>query len=208
MATIQKSFIILTLFIMSTLYSCTIYRTPRVENATYKNFEYEFKFRVPNGWHVQKTMPKSLEQGLANYFTKNFVVMLIHPQNKSMIIVEANKSNEDILSLGYNNDAFKERLLARINEREQEMTTSNLLEDYTYEVGQLTVTKGYGPSFIYKESAKSKDGEQYTRSEYLNQCQDKCSCDITLTLISKQNDFQNNYQVFSMVSDSVKKVYK
>ena len=208
MATTQKCFIVLTLFMLTTLFSCTIYRTPRVEDATYKNFEYEFKFRVPNGWHVQKTMVKSLEEGMAGYFTKNFVVMLIHPQNKGMIMVQANKSDDDILALGYNKDAFKETLLARITEREQEMTTENLVENYTYEVGPLTVKKEYGPSFIYQESAQNQAGEKYVHSEYLTQCQNKCSCSIRFTLISKEADFQNNYPIFTEVSNSVRKVYR
>lgn len=203
-----KSSIIVTLLITAFLISCTIYKTPRVEDAVYKNFEYEFAFRVPNGWDVQETMPKSLGGGLAGLFTNDFRVMLIHPQNNGMIIVQADKSGQDIFALGYNQDAFRETLTARIQAREQEMTAPGQLENYAYEIGPLTVKQGYGPSFIYRESAKNQNGEQYIRSEYLNQCQGKCTCEIQVTLVSKESDFQNNYQAFTQVTDSLKKVYQ
>ncbi|RJP83099.1 MAG: hypothetical protein C4522_01695 [Desulfobacteraceae bacterium] len=204
----SKSSIMVTILIMAFLISCTIYKTPRVEDALYKNFEYEFAFRVPTGWDIQESLPKSLGEGLAGLFTNDFRVMLIHPQNNGMIIVQADTSGEDILSLGYNKDAFRERLTARIQAKEQEIAASGQLENYTYEIGPLTVKQGYGPSFIYQESAKNRNGEQYVRSEYLNQCRKKCSCDIQVTLVSKETDFQNNYQVFTQVTDSLRKVYQ
>ncbi len=208
MAITQKNFTVLVLLIMTILFGCTIFKTPRVEDAIYKNFEYEFAFQVPNGWHVQETMPKSPDIGLTGLFSKDFVVMLIHPQNNGMIIVQADKSNEDILALGYNPDIFKGRLKLRIQDRERELITNNQIKNYSYEIGPLTVKKGYGPSFIYQESAQSLAGEKYVRSEFLNQCQNKCTCNIHFTLISKENDFQNNFEVFTDVSQSLRKVYQ
>jgi hypothetical protein len=204
----HKNLTVLVLLIMTILFGCTIYKTPRVEDAIYKNFEYEFSFQVPRGWHVQESMPKSPDLGLTSLFSKDFVVMLIHPQNNGMIILQADKSNEDILALGYNPDIFKGRLKLRIQEREKELITSNQIKNFSYEIGPLTVKQGYGPSFIYQESAQNLAGEKYVRSEFLNQCQKNCSCDIHLTLISKENDFQNNFQVFTEVSNSLKKVYQ
>ena len=208
MAITQKNTTIIVLLLTIILSGCTIFKTPRVEDAIYKNFEYEFSFQVPNGWHVQESMPKSPDMGLTSLFSKDFVVMLIHPQSNGMIILQADKSNEDILALGYNQDLFKGRLKLRIQEREKELITGNQVKNYSYEIGPLTVKQGYGPSFIYQESAQNLTGEKYIRYEYINQCQKKCSCDIHLTLISKENDFQNNLQVFTEVSNSLKKVYQ
>lgn len=204
----KKSFLIMVMLLVTTLVcSCTLYKTPRVEDAMYKNFEYEFRFRVPNGWNVQQDFPKAMESDLAGRFAKNFCVMLIHPQNNGMIIFQADKSDEDIFSLGYNQAAFKERLTARLQAREQEITEAGELENYTYDIGSLTVKEGYGPTLIYQESAGNKNEEQYVLLEYLTQCQNKCTCRITVTLVTKANDLQSNFAVYDKVTDSLRKVY-
>lgn len=203
----KSSLIMMMILVITLACSCTLYKTPRVEDAMYKNFEYEFTFRVPNGWNVQQDFPKALESDLAGHFAKNFCVMLIHPQNNGMIIFQADKSDEDIFSLGYSPDAFKERLTARLQAREQEITEAGELENFTWDIGGLIVKEGYGPTLIYQESASNKNGEQYVLLEYLTQCQKKSTCRITVTLVTKASDLQNNFAVYDKVTDSLKKVY-
>lgn len=194
--------------LLLTLCSCTIHRTPRIEDATYKNYEYEFKLRIPSGWQVRQEMTKGIEEGLAGHFSKDFVVMLIHPRNEGMIIVQADKSDDDILAMGYNRDGFRESLAARLAEKEAEMTESGQFTDYRYEIGSLTVKQGYGPSFLYNESAANQAGEQFDSSLYLTRCQNDASCEIRVTLIAKKKTFQKNYPVYTKVRKSVKKVYR
>jgi hypothetical protein len=205
---IKKGFIILALIWLSTFYACTIYRTPRVEDSFYKNFEYEFKFRVPTGWEPHRDMPDEIEDGVARYFKDDFVVMLTNPDNRGIVIVSADKADEDIISLGYDKDSFKEKLLERIREREETFTKEYGYENFTYEVGPLTVKEGYGPTFIYKESAKSKEGDKYVRLEYLNVCREDRTCSLAFTLICKEADFDANYSEFSKIADSARKVYQ
>ena len=207
MARKKTNLIMLVLLVISLVCSCTLYKTPRVEDAMYKNFEYEFTFRVPNGWSVQQDFPKALESDLAGHFSKDFCVMLIHPQNNGMIIFQADKSDEDIFSLGYNQEAFKERLTARLQAREQEIAEAGELENFTWDIGSLSVKQGYGPTLIYQESASNKNGEQYVLLEYLTQCRNKCTCRITVTLVTKASDLQGNFAVYDKVTDSLKKVY-
>jgi len=205
---LRKGLLILALICLNAVYACTIYRTPRVEDAYYKNFEYEFKFRMPSGWDFHKNMPDEIKDGIAAHFKDDFVVLLTNPNTRGTIVVSADKTKEDIISLGIDKDAFKEKLLERIKEREEEFTKEYQYENFTYEVGPLTVKEGYGPTFIYKESAKSKTGDKYVRLEYLNKCQKDNTCSLIFTLICKEADFDSNYSTLSKLADSAKKVYQ
>ncbi len=205
---IKKGFIALALISLSTFYACTIYRTPRVEDSFYKNFEYEFKFRVPGNWEPHRNMPDAIKDGIAANFKDDFVFMLTNPGNRGIIVVSADTTKEDIISLGIDKDAFKEKLLERIKEREEEFTKDLQYENFTYEVGPLTVKEGYGPTFIYKETGQSKNGDKYARLEYLNKCQEDDTCSLIFTLICREADFDGNYSVLTKLADSARKVYQ
>jgi hypothetical protein len=205
---LKKGFIILTLVCLNIICACTIYRTPRVEDAFYKNYEYEFKFRMPAGWDFHKNMPDEIKEGIAEHFSEDFVVMLTNPDSRGIIVVSADKSDLDIISLGMDKEAFKTKLMEQIKEREEEFTGDHEYQDFNYEVGPLKVKEGYGPTFIYKESGKSKNGDKYVRLEYLNKCQKDCTCSVAYTLICKEEDFDGNYEILSKVADSARKVYQ
>jgi len=204
----KKGLLILALICLSTLYACTIYRTPRVEDAFYKNFEYEFKFRMPSGWDFHKNMPDEIKDGIAANFKDDFIVLLTNPNTRGTIVVSADTTKDDIVSLGIDKEAFKVKLLERIKEREEEFIKENEYEDFTYEVGPLTVKEGYGPTFIYKESAKSNNGDKYVRLEYLTKCQKDDTCSLIFTLICKEADLDSNLSVLNKLADSARKVYQ
>ncbi len=208
MEMLKKGFIISALLCLNIFYACTIYRTPRIEDAYYKNFEYEFKFRMPSGWDFHRKMPDEIKDGIAAYFMEDFLVLLTNPGSRGIIVVAADKTKEDIVSLGTDKEPFTERLLERIKEREETFTKEYGYENFTYEVGPLTVKEGYGPTFIYKESAKSKTGDKYVRLEYLSRCQEDSTCSLVFTLICKEADFDGNYSTLSKLADSAKKVYQ
>jgi len=204
----KNGFMILALIGLSAFYACTIYRTPRVEDAYYKNFEYEFRFRVPTGWEPYKEMTDEIEDGVARHFKDDFVLMLANPDNRGIVIVSADKTDEDIVSLGHDANAFKAKLMERIQEREETFAKEYEYKNFAYEVGPLKVKEGYGPTFIYKESGLSKEGDKYARLEYLNKCREDCTCSLIFTLICREADFDANYSVLSKMADSARKVYQ
>jgi hypothetical protein len=192
--------------IFSFIAGCTLPRKPRVENGKYKNFEHEFLVKIPSGWDYHATMPEQVKDGVAGNFAENVVCMLSNPETQGYIILEANRSDFDIVSMGHDKSAAGEQLTAFLEERGQQLADGGI-ENYTYEIGSLDVAKGYGPTLIFTESAQSSTGDHIETAAYLNQCQKAKTCMLIVTLISKEDTYAVNYEAFALVANSAAKVY-
>ena len=85
---------------------------------------------MPAEWDFHKKMPNEIKDGIAANFKDDFVVLLTNPKTRGTIIVSADTTKQDIISLGIDKEAFKEKLLERIKEREEEFTKEYLYEDF------------------------------------------------------------------------------
>jgi len=198
---------VLLLLCFGFLWGC-LYNTPRIENAYYKNFEYEFKIKIPQGWQPHKNITDEIEDGVAAAFADDFVLMLSNPKTKGIILITADKSDEDIVALSGNKEAFKERLLAKVAEREAMLAADYGYEGYAYEIGSLEVPEGYGPTMTYYENAKKQNGDMFVRAVYLNRCQKDDTCVLNFTLLCKEEDYNANSGAFISVTNSAIKVYQ
>jgi len=185
-----------------------LYRTPRIENAYYKNFEYEFKIKIPHEWQSHKNITDEIKDGTAAPFAEDFILMLSNPKTNGIILVTATKSDEDIIALNANKEAFQNRLLALLTEREEMLTAEYGYEGYTYELGSLEIAEGYGPTLTYFENAKNQNGDMFVRAVYLNKCQKDETCTLAFTLLCKEADYNLNAKALTKVTDTAMKVYQ
>lgn len=199
--------VLLSLGLLAGISGCTIYSKPRVENGYYKNFEYEFKFRVPNGWVLHRNITDELSKGVAAEYADNFVYMLTDPTTEGIILITAEKSDLDIIAIGYNKDTLKDKIQVKIDAWKDQLAKRHGFEDYTYQLYPVSISEGYGPTLIYSEMASSKDGDHYARGYLLNKCRKDDTCTVQVTLISKAAGYEENYEVFSNVVNSMVKVY-
>ncbi|MFZ5573358.1 MAG: hypothetical protein ACOZF0_23390 [Thermodesulfobacteriota bacterium] len=191
-----------------TICGCTVYPKPRLDNGYYKNFEYEFKFRLPGGWVAHNYITDEIAEGVAAEFAENFVFMLTNPETEGMILITAEKSEFDIVSIGYNKESLKEKILAKISEWEAQLAERYAFENYTYQLYPVEIAEGYGPTLIYSETANSLKGDNYARAYLLNRCSKEGTCSLQVTLISKDAGYDYNFKVFTDIVNSLIKVYK
>ncbi len=198
---------LLALSLLITAAGCTIYSKPRIDNYNYKNFEFEFKFKIPNGWVCHSNIPDELAKSVAAEYADNFVFMLTNPQTEGIILLTAEKSDFDIISIGYNKDILKEKLEAKIAEWKARLDKRYGFQDYTSQLYPVEISEGYGPTLVYSETATSEAGDNYARGYLLNKCRKDQTCTVQVTLISKTPQYEKNYEVFSNVVNSLTKVY-
>lgn len=187
--------------------ACSLPPKPRVENGKYKNFEHEFLVKIPSGWDQHTQMSDQVADGVAARFSENFVFMLSNPETRGMIILEARPAEFDIVTMGQDKTATSEQLTAFLDERGRQLTEDGGLTDYTYELSSLDVARGYGPTLVFTESAKTDAGDRIETAAYLNKCQTSKTCMLIVTLISKEDTYAVNYEAFAMVANSAAKVY-
>lgn len=199
--------LVLSLILLAGTYGCAVYPKPRLDNGYYKNFEYEFKFKLPNGWVTHNNLPDELSKGVAAEFANNFVFMLTNPETEGIILITAEKSEFDIVTIGYDKESLKEKILAKISEWEAQLAERYAFENYTYQLYPISVAEGYGPTLIYSETANSMTGDNYARGYLLNKCLKDQTCSVQVTLISKDAGYEQNFAVFSDIVNSLVKVY-
>lgn len=199
------SFIILGLVMLG---SCRLPPKPRIENTYYKNYEYEFKCKIPQGWSGYKDLPGELEKTVAGEFTDNFIFLLTNPETEGVIIITADTSDYDILTIGYNKDAFAERLKADLTANAAAFSEENGYKDYNNDIYPLQIAQGYGPTLIYSETATRTAGDQFVRAVLLNKCQEEETCEIHMTLITRQDTYDYNFNILSNLINSTIKVYQ
>lgn len=186
---------------------CSLPRNPRVENDRYKNFEFEFMVKVPKGWTPQTSMPEQVSSGIAGRFADKLVCMLSNPGTQGTIVVEAETSDFDIVALGQNPTPVQEQLTEYLETREAQFTEEGDIVNYAAEPAIPDIAEGYGPTLFFTESAQGTLGDRVETAAYLNKCQKASTCMIRVILISKEDNFETNYEAFAQVANSTGKVY-
>lgn len=183
------------------LIGCAGVEPARVENGLYINPEYQFSLRVPAGWKTSEELPSMFDTSKSFVSKQNFKATFTDLQNKSFILVSAEKTDLDWLSFKMYSDKFMGSLEDFYSREKKKFLKNPGTKYYQYKVYQSQIEncesaciaceiefqaadlKASGRNIIYK----SNHGMLYT---------------VALILIAREERYATSLSTFKTVVDS------
>lgn len=115
---------------------CAAVEPARVENNRYFNPAYQFSLGVPSGWEVSHEIPKTLRKGMSFVSGQKFKATFSDLDNRRFILVSAERTELDWVSLKMHSDKFIASLGDFYAGQKRKFLKQSGWHDYRYEIYQ------------------------------------------------------------------------
>ena len=195
-----RFFIILFLVV----YGCSTTPPPRIENGRYINPKYKFSIELPEGWVQTDKMPDWAKTAIPIAKRSIIKTMFFNNDTNGWIALECEKTIFDLRALS--DFKIREIFTDFYEKRKKEIKKISFIKDYSYEI--------YGPCYDYclfaREEIYAETEFQKIKAEkraFLHSCYGDDTCHVGIMLISDSKTFDENFQVYYKVTDSIQTEY-
>jgi len=181
--------------------SCAHIEPARVENGIYINPEYQFSIHIPAGWKFSEEIPAFLSEGMSIMSRDLFKAAFYELDTKRFILVAAEKTKADMLSLKLFSDKLTTSLENIFAKDKKRFLSKSGWHDYRYEIYKDRIENCDSICVISKvdfhfQHLKATGHNIMFESHYGK------IYSATLILVTREEDFLNSLGDFNAVVDS------
>jgi hypothetical protein len=181
--------------------SCAHIEPARVENGIYINPEYHFSIHVPNGWMWSEKIPDIISKGMSIVSREKFKATFYDLDSKSFILVAAEKTEADMLSLKLFSNKFITALDNNFAKNKKKFLNKSGWHDYRYEIYKDKIENCDSVCVATKIDFHFQDNKATGHNIMFESKYGKIYSS-TLILVAGEEEFMNSLDEFSAVVNS------